>query len=148
MIMMKCAYKLIIISISSSIIIIFIISLFIILSFITSKSVLFCFFIYILSLFQALWACSVNGKGFFVVVVVVFARVLYKLTLHHIVIIIVVVILYFTLLSSSPSPSPLSSLRPLSSSTSKNLISSYLPDLLCVSVCVVCACVWMRVRGR
>ena len=33
------------------------------------------------------------------------------------------------------------------SSTSKNLISSYQPDLLCVNVCVVCVCV-CGLRGR
>ena len=56
---------------------------------------------------------------------------------------------------------PSSLLKKPISSTSKNLISSYLPDLLCVSVCVmwcvcvcvcvcmcVCVCVWMRERGR
>ena len=32
--------------------------------------------------------------------------------------------------------------------TSKKLISSYLPDLLYVSTCVVCACVWMRGKKR
>ena len=35
------------------------------------------------------------------------------------------------------------------SSTSKNLISSYQPDLLCVNVCVVCVCVCVcGLRGR